>query len=51
MIIRDLFFESGSTEDYNNVIDTNVVFHTLGIISRHNVPVQYKMNTESNAYF
>ena len=27
---------------YNYVIDTNIVFHTLGINSRHNVPVQYK---------
>jgi hypothetical protein len=33
------------------LIDTNIVFHTLGINSRHNIPVQYKTNTESNAYF
>jgi hypothetical protein len=24
---------------YNYVIDTNIVLHTLGINSRHNVPV------------
>jgi hypothetical protein len=36
---------------YNYVIDTNIVLHTLGINSRHNVPVQYKTSAESNAYF
>jgi hypothetical protein len=36
---------------YNYVIDMNIVFHTLGINSRHNVPVQYKTSPESNAYF
>jgi hypothetical protein len=36
---------------YNYVIDTNIVFHTLGIHSRNNVPVQYKTSPESNAYF
>jgi len=36
---------------YNYVIDTNIVFHTLGINSRYNVPVQYKTSPESNAYF
>ena len=36
---------------YNYVIDTNIVFHTLWINSRHNVPVQYKTNPESNVYF
>jgi hypothetical protein len=35
----------------NNVIDTNIVFHTLGINSRNNVPVQHKTSPESNAYF
>jgi hypothetical protein len=37
--------------DCNYVIDTNIVYHTLGINSRHNVPVQYKTSPESNAYF
>jgi nitrogen fixation protein FixH len=27
---------------YNYVIDMNIVFHTLGIHSHNNVPVQYK---------
>jgi hypothetical protein len=36
---------------YNYVIDTNIVFYTLGINSRNNVPVQYKTSPKSNAYF
>jgi hypothetical protein len=36
---------------YNYVIDTNILFHTLGINFRHNVPVQYETSPESNAYF
>ena len=36
---------------YNYTIDTNIMFHTSGINSRHNVPVQYMMSPESNAYF
>jgi hypothetical protein len=31
------------------VIDMNIVFHTLGINFRHNVPVQYKTSPEHNA--
>jgi hypothetical protein len=34
---------------YNYVIDTNIVFHTLGINSRHNVLVQYKTSPESKS--